>query len=189
MQTDTGSNQKSLSSAVEHFSIENTLKAHDALNDAYYTAMIAKKLDLEKGIAEYPGAKCALCGGNGGKSVFTGQKSRRAAFSNRAILNPACPVCEEKMTEIAPFVRVNRYKSVSIGKCAQHGEFSIKLRLTDAKDGTKTVHRTVHECKSADREQYDFLVAKELEKQLKKTEIPTGTGTSEVKSDNTETTN
>ena len=62
MQTDTGTNQKSLASAVNYFEIENTLKAHDALNDAYYTAMIAKRLDIEKGIAEYPGAKCSLCG-------------------------------------------------------------------------------------------------------------------------------
>ncbi len=169
MQTDTGSNQKSLSAATEYFSIENTLKAHDALNDAYYTAMIARKLDLEKGIAQYPGAKCALCGSDNGKSVFTGLRSRRAAFSKREICSPCCPVCDKKMNEISPYVRAGRYKSVSLAKCNEHGEFCIKIRVADANDGTKTVYRTVRECKDKDRELYDSLVMKEVEKQLRKT--------------------
>ncbi len=170
MQTDTGTNQKSLSAAVEYFKIDNTLKAHDALNDAYYTAMIAKKLDIEKGIAEYPGAKCALCGSDKGKTIFSGLKSRRAALSNREICNPCCPVCDVKFTEIAPFVKANRFKYISLARCERHGEFVLRLRIGDGKDPAKnvTVYRTVRECKDSDRETYDALVAKELERKLGK---------------------
>lgn len=170
MQTDTGTNQKSLASAVEYFNIENTLKAHDALNDAYYTAMIAKRLDIKKGIEEYPGAKCALCGSDKGKTIFSGIKSRRAALSNSQICGPHCPVCDEKFSEIAPFVRANRFKYLSFAKCTNHGEFTVKLRLSDSKEPTKnvTVYRTVRGCKEGDREAYDLLVLKELERKLGK---------------------
>ncbi len=168
MQTNTGTNQKSLAAAVEYFEIENTLKAHDALNDAYYTAMIAKKLDLARGIAEYPGAKCALCGSDKGKAIFSGVKSRRAALTNREITNPACPVCDGKFREIAPFVRINRFKYVSIASCVEHGDFSVKLRVGDAKDGSKNIYRTVRECTDKDRESYNNYVQREIDRQLRK---------------------
>ena len=170
MQTDTGTNQKSLAAAIEYFEIESTLKAHDALNDAYYTAMIAKKLDIEKGIAEYPGAKCALCGNDKGKTIFSGLKSRRSALANREICSPSCPVCDGRFVEIAPFVRANRFKYLSLARCEQHGEFTVKLRISDTKDPSKnvTVYRTVRECKEGDREAYDAFVVKELERKLGK---------------------
>jgi len=170
MQTDTGTNQKSLAAAVDYFKIENTLKAHDALNDAYYTAMIAKKLDIEKGIAEYPGAKCALCGNDKGKTIFSGLKSRRAALANREITNPVCPICDSSFEEIAPIVRANRFKYLSIARCACHGEFTVKLRISDSKDNSRnvTVYRTVRECKDGDVAGYDALVARELERRLGK---------------------
>lgn len=175
MQTDTGTNQKSLSAATEHFGIECTLKAHDALNDAYYTAMIARKLDIEKGIAEYPGAKCSLCGSDKGRAVFTGIKSRRLAVSNREICNPSCPICGEKFTEIAPLVRANRFKYISIARCEKDGEFFVKLRLSDSKDTPRnvTVYRTVRGCSDKDVELYDSLVARELARKLGREEAVT----------------
>ena len=170
MQTDTGSNQKSLAAAVEYFNIENTLKAHDALNDAYYTAMIAKRLDIPKGISEYSGAKCSLCGNDKGKTVFSGLKSRRSVLTSREICEPVCPECNEKFAEIAPFVRANRFKYMSVARCITHGEFIIRLRLGDGKEKIKniTVYRTVRECKDTDRASYDALVVKELERKLGK---------------------
>ena len=164
MQTDTGSNQKSLQTAIEHFNIEATLKAHDALNDAYYTAMIAKKLDLERGIQEYPGARSGLCGTDKGKTVFKGVKCRRAALANKEICTPNCPVCDEKFTEIAPFVKANKYKYVSLARCKTHGEFYIKLRIGEKEDGTNNIYRTVRGCSENERQMYDNLVLREAER-------------------------
>ena len=45
--------QIGLKTAFEALGITDEIKAHDALNDAYMTYLIAQKLDLEKGIAEY----------------------------------------------------------------------------------------------------------------------------------------
>ena len=167
-QTDSDSTQKSLATAVEHFGIEDTLKAHDALNDAYYTAMIARKLDLEKGIAEYAVGKSPLCGqGQDGKTLFRGVKSRKAMLADKAICRPLCPNCDKKFTEIQPFLRANRYQYVSLAHCETCGDFVIRLRVHDSPDTTKTVSRTVRECTPEAAEKYDALVARALEKQRK----------------------
>ena len=52
-QTDGSNAQKALKTAMEMFSIEPSRPAHDALGDAYHTALICARLDLPKGIAEY----------------------------------------------------------------------------------------------------------------------------------------
>ena len=52
-QTDGSTAQKSLKTAMEIFQIEATRPAHDALGDAYHTALICARLDLRRGMAEY----------------------------------------------------------------------------------------------------------------------------------------
>ena len=56
LQTGGDKNQKSLASAMEHFQIEQTRVAHDALGDAYNTALVASRLDMEEGLRLYPDA-------------------------------------------------------------------------------------------------------------------------------------
>ena len=48
-QTDGSNSQKALKTAMEIFGIEATRPAHDALGDAYHTALICAKLDLKRG--------------------------------------------------------------------------------------------------------------------------------------------
>ena len=52
-QTDGSSAQKALKTAMETFGIEATRPAHDALGDAYHTALICARLDLKRGTQEY----------------------------------------------------------------------------------------------------------------------------------------
>ena len=52
-QTDGSNSQKALKTAMETLGIEATRPAHDALGDAYHTALICARLDLKKGMAEY----------------------------------------------------------------------------------------------------------------------------------------
>ena len=55
-QIDGSTAQKALKTAMEIFDIEATRPAHDALGDAYHTALICARLDLKKGAAEYDAA-------------------------------------------------------------------------------------------------------------------------------------
>ena len=52
-QTDGSNAQKALKTALEVFEIEPSRPAHDALGDAYHTALICARLDLKRGIREY----------------------------------------------------------------------------------------------------------------------------------------
>ena len=52
-QTDGASKQRSLEYAMEYFEIPQNLPAHDALNDAYFTALVAQKLDVNLGVRTY----------------------------------------------------------------------------------------------------------------------------------------
>ena len=56
LQTGGDKNQKSLASAMEHFQIEQTRVAHDALGDAYNTALVCTHLNMEEGLKLYPDA-------------------------------------------------------------------------------------------------------------------------------------
>ena len=38
---------------MDYFGLVQNLPAHDALNDAYFTALVAQKLDVPKGVKEY----------------------------------------------------------------------------------------------------------------------------------------
>ena len=53
MQTDGDRNQRSLETAMDHFGIEQTRSAHDALGDAYNTARVCSMLDIPDGLAHY----------------------------------------------------------------------------------------------------------------------------------------
>ena len=59
LQTDGDKNQKSLATAMEHFGIEQTRVAHDALGDAYNTGLVCSRLDMELGMKQYA-ARAAL---------------------------------------------------------------------------------------------------------------------------------
>ena len=52
-QTGTDRRQIALKTAAEALGITDEIKAHDALNDAYMTYLIAKRLDIAKGIETY----------------------------------------------------------------------------------------------------------------------------------------
>ncbi len=60
IQTGGDKNQKSLATAMEHFAIEQTRVAHDALGDAYNTALVCSKLDFAEGLEQYDNATSLL---------------------------------------------------------------------------------------------------------------------------------
>ncbi|MGN1098022.1 MAG: exonuclease domain-containing protein, partial [Clostridia bacterium] len=137
-QTDSGTNQKSLKSAMEYFncSIDEEHPWHDALNDAEYTAMICRNLDLEKGIRDYAEHTRAM---SPSAMVFMNLKEvarrqyRCTTVNGRsqcpeAFNNNACPVCGAPMVR-GKWVEQNRGKLVTIAECRTHGRFFIQIRL------------------------------------------------------------
>jgi inhibitor of KinA sporulation pathway (predicted exonuclease) len=114
LQTDGDRNQKSLATAMEHFTIEQTRIAHDALGDAYNTALVCTHLNMEKGLADYHDAAQKLTthlpkehhGESSGPDPIEHVASESYAtkselFGDTAFVTPCCPLCSGEVRPTA----------------------------------------------------------------------------------------
>ncbi len=154
VQTGGDKNQKSLATAMEHFSIEQTRIAHDALGDAYNTALVCSRLDFRRGLEEYDEASRILStrlpGENGGESddalehrVFTGYSARSEAFADKEVTSFACPDCG-KALEVSRWVNQGDRRYMALAECAEHGKYLMRLKFRRAEDESWCVNRIVY---------------------------------------------
>lgn len=169
MQTDGDKNQKSLATAMEHFGIEQTRVAHDALGDAYNTALVCTKLDMPKGLAGYDEVSRSLF--NPGKSgdgeasdapvpiehlVFPGYLSKADAFADTELSCISCPKCGTA-TESQRWINQGDQRYMNIFNCPDCGSFLVRLKFRKHEDGLWAVNRLVYE---ADDEMLEFYRSK-----------------------------
>ena len=166
-QTDGSTAQKALKTAMEIFGIEATRPAHDALGDAYHTALICAKLDLKKGAEEYdqslkshengfhgaelPGCIC--------REVFYDFSDKRSALSVMAGEENKCPTCGGKMLGSRWFAQPG-HRYMDLATCPEHGKFLIRVRLSEQPDGKIRVSRLTYEATSEAAEAYARRAAK-----------------------------
>ena len=160
-QTDGSTAQKALKTAMEIFGIEATRPAHDALGDAFHTAQICAKLDLEQGAQEYkqalknhedgfhgadlPGCIC--------RKVYHGYPDKNAALTAMTGVENKCPTCGRQMLGSRWFAQPGR-RYMDLATCPEHGKFLIRVRLSDQPDGTVRVSRLTYEATSEAAEAY-----------------------------------
>ena len=161
VQTDGSNAQKALKTAMEIFGIEATRPAHDALGDAYHTALICAKLDLSRGAREYDAALKSHENGFHGaelpgcidRKVFHDYPDKRAALSAMAGSENLCPICGGKMLGSRWFAQPGR-RYMDLATCPEHGKFLIRVRLSQQDDGTIRVSRLTYEATSEAAEAY-----------------------------------
>lgn len=166
IQTQAGRSQTGLSTAMEHFQIEQTRVAHDALGDAYNTALVCSKLDLLSGLENYDSALSSLSidngprGGDGPPALehlsLTGFPSKEAAFSDGRIAAPPCPECGKDM-RASRWVNQGDKRYMSLCSCREHGNFLVRIRLRANEYDSLTVNRIVYK---ADAEMEAFYKSK-----------------------------
>jgi len=160
-QTDGATAQKALKTAMEIFEIEATRPAHDALGDAYHTALICARLDLKKGQQEYDaalkshengfhGAELPGCIGRRVYHDFADKRSALAAMSGEENL---CPVCGGRMLGSRWFAQPG-HRYMDLATCPEHGKFLIRVRLSQQPDGLIRVSRLTYEATSEAAEAY-----------------------------------
>ena len=160
-QTDGSTAQKALKTAMEIFGIEATRPAHDALGDAYHTALICARLDLKKGAAEYDAALKSHENGFHGaelpgciaRKVFYDYADKRAALSAMAGEENICPVCNGRMLGSRWFAQPG-HRYMDLATCPQDGKFLIRVRLSQQSDGLVRVSRLTYEATSEAAEAY-----------------------------------
>ena len=160
-QTDGSNSQKALKTALETFQIEPSRPAHDALGDAYHTALICQRLDMQRGIAEYDQAVRSHENGFHGaelpgcleRKVFRDYADKREALTAMAGSENLCPLCGRQMLGSRWFAQPG-HRYMDLATCAEHGKFLIRVRLSAQPDGTVRVSRLTYEATSEAAEVY-----------------------------------
>ena len=154
-QTDGSNSQKALKTAMEIFDIEPSRPAHDALGDAYHTALICAMLDLKRGMQEYDQAvKSHINGFHGAelpgcisRKVFYDYVDKKAALAAMDGEENVCPLCGAQMQGTRWFAQPG-HRYMDLATCPEHGQFLIRVRLSEQPDSTVRVSRLTYEATS-----------------------------------------
>ena len=146
-------NQKSLETAMEHFSIEQTRIAHDALGDAYNTALVCSRLDMKKGLSDYPQIVRQLtCHTHGGDqsqpeplqhTVSPSYPTREALWEAVQQSRAVCPECGREL-ERTRWVSQGDKRYMSLAQCPEHGAYLCRIRLRQTEDGSWVANRLLY---------------------------------------------
>ncbi len=166
-QTDGSNAQKALKTAMEMFEIISSRPAHDALGDAYHTALICARLDLKRGTEEYGAALQSHVDGFHGaqlpgcisRKVFYDYAGKHEALSAMSGEENKCPICDKQMLGSRWFAQPGR-RYMDLATCPEHGKLLIRVRLSDQPDGTVRVSRLTYEATSEAAEVYARRVEK-----------------------------
>ncbi len=146
-QTDGDRNQKSLETAMEHFGIEQTRVAHDALGDAYNTALVCSRLDLRSGVENYPEILHNLTHhprtdtqpSSGPEPLLRGVSdvfyTREALWELEDSAVVKCPVCSVPM-ERTKWLSQGDHRYMSLATCEKDGFYLLRFRMRHEEDGT-----------------------------------------------------
>ena len=160
-QTDGDRNQKSLETAMEHFGIEQTRVAHDALGDAYNTALVCSRLDMAAGLSGYEEIRQHFTrhpknpdgAGNQGpeprlRGVSADFYTREALweFEDAAVIK--CPACGVTMSR-TKWVNQGDHRYMSLATCETDGHYLLRLRMRHDEDGTWHANHLLYDADEA----------------------------------------
>ena len=149
--------QRSLEFAMEALGVEQTLPAHDALNDAYFTAMVAEKLDTPEGVRNY--------GERGESFLFDktygdadigerGYPSVEAVLASGESDLTVCPICEGRMSPLGKMLHGRSHRYRTLCHCDRDGDIFVTLKVFSNHDNTFRVRKTVTVADPAECEAY-----------------------------------
>ena len=131
-QTDDGTKQRSLEYAMDYFEIPQTLPAHDALNDAYFTALVAAKLDVADGIRRYNEQRGSLLlekvigDADAGDDGYVTIKEM---LDDEIVKNPVCPICKKPLTMQLTELHSKGQRYSYLYSCKNEGDILFSLKL------------------------------------------------------------
>ena len=165
-QTDGSGAQKALSTAMQMMQIEPTRAAHNALGDAYHTALVCQRLRLGEGIAAYEAAVQAHENGFHGaelpgcvqRAVFHGYADKTQALGAMSTKENACPVCGGQMSAGKWYAQQGR-RFLCRAHCETDGVFYVRVRLVQEDDGVRA-SRLVYEPTEQVQKSYEVLSQK-----------------------------
>jgi len=174
-QTDGATAQKALKTAMQMAGVEASRPAHDALGDAYHTAILCTRLDLPRGMEEYDKAMESHENGFHGaeipgciaRKVFHGFADKEAAMKAVSSTENRCPQCDQPMS-CGKWVSQQGKRYMTMAACPEHGTFLIRVRLAPDEDGTVKVSRLIYEGDSEAAKAYETAKPKVRKRRSRK---------------------
>ncbi len=145
-QTNDGSKQRSLEFAMEHFEIPMNLPAHDALNDAYFTALVAQKLNVEEGIRTYNDFRGEFLESSvigDADAGDDGYVTIGEMLDDEIVKSPKCPICQTVMQSKDRVLHSKGQKYTMHFTCPKDGDMLLVLRLRRNFNETWRAKRTI----------------------------------------------
>lgn len=124
-ETDGEKRQRSLEYAMEHFGIEMNLPAHDALNDAYFTAKVAQRLNIAAGIEASKKEEGEYLSDQTIGDADSGEKgfaSVERVLEQDVFRTPLCPICGKPLTKKEATLHTKGQKYITLYACEDDGE-------------------------------------------------------------------
>ncbi len=131
-QTDGVNKQRSLEYAMEYFGIPQNLPAHDALNDAYFTALVAAKLDIAEGIRSYNERKgdilvdAVIGDADAGDDGYV---TIGELLDDDAVRSPVCPICGGALVGRMKTLHSKGQRYTNLFTCEDDGDMLLSLKL------------------------------------------------------------
>ena len=145
-QTDGGSKQRSLEFAMDHFGLEQHLPAHDALNDAYFTALVAKELDVPEGVRTYSDIRGDyLEDGVVGDADAgdDGYVTISELLEDESVKASVCPICKSPLASLDRPLHSKGQRYTFHYNCKKHGDMLLSLKLHRNFNDTWRAKRTL----------------------------------------------
>ncbi len=147
---------------MEYFEIEQTRVAHDALGDAYNTALVCTHLDMGSGLEHYDDCVRILSARAPGERktpvtdgpeplehrVFPDYISKAEAFSDEALTGIVCPVCGGAAPGLR-WVNQGDQRYMNLCSCPEHGSYLVRVKFRKTDDDTWCANRLIYEADDA----------------------------------------
>ncbi len=166
-QTENNAKQRSLEYAMEYYAIPQNLPAHDALNDAYFTALVAQRLDIKGGIKTYNEQKGEMLelgvigDADAGDDGYVTVSEMLADDVNS---HPLCPICKRKMAMLGKMLHSKGQRYSAPVSCEEHGEMFLVLKLHRNFNETWRARRTIQISTEELRQKYEEGLEKAVQK-------------------------
>ena len=156
-----------LKTAMELVNItpDDTMSFHNALNDAWYTALVFNTLPDPSAVLNYPQEPRPLIHSRHitrEKTEGEAFASVRDALASETAIHPVCPRCGRVLALDGEYIKQSADKYIAVAKCRNHGRILIRLRFRIDDDGKKIMSRTTAPATSAN---VAYIHTKQLQNQ------------------------
>lgn len=146
--------RKGLKVAMEMLNIEPDADRyfHNALHDAYYTALVFATLPHPEAVLNYPQRPRQLMHGHK-REKLKGETypSLKIALESELAQQPRCPVCGKKTKVENGYVKQCADKYIGLSTCPHHGPLMIRLRFKAVADGKRLMNISIVKATAVNR--------------------------------------